>query len=183
MIEHQYKQRTFSIQPHQYKILETIKHLPQKRLHYLTIQQSNKHSNLTLPEMKRLVRSGIKKYIRRTNLNCRSGFEDKVIKYFGIFETTKDFFQSQHQNHIVDEKIDLGLHLHLFFSSVDGYSDVSFPSLISTIFFELTCMKHKMRCISKYDYFKIENLNDDFVLYHTKQFMYRPSSEMIMCNI
>ena len=178
-----YKLRTYEINSYQLKILDEVKSLPRKNLHYVTGQQSAKHINLNLPEMKKLIRRGVVRYIRETNLNYHRGMENQLVKLFCVFETKKDFFLSQHQNSIVDENVEMGIHFHLFLTSPDNYPWVSFPALIHSIFNELTSIRHKSLCISKYDYVRIKDLDDNFILYHTKQFMFRPSSEMVMKNL
>ena len=179
---YQYKERTYTINPYQLRVLNEIKSLPKKHLHYLVGQQSNKYSNLTLKELKFFIKKGIKNYCREINYNYKKGDENKLIKYYCVFETKKDFFLSQHQNTIVSEDIEMGIHFHLFLTSSDGNPWVSFPSLIHSIFMELTHLPHKRKCISKYDYDKIKTLDENFILYHTKQIMFRPSSEMSMKN-
>ena len=178
-----YKLRTYHINPYQLKILNEIKSLPKKKLHYLVGQQSSTFPNLTLREMRKLIRRGFRRYIQETNTMYYPGLENELVKFYCVFETKREFFHSQHQNNIVEDDIDMGLHFHLFLSSPDNYPWISFPTLIHTIFSELTSMKHKQRCISKYDYVRIEELDENFILYHTKQFMYRPSVEMIMKNV
>jgi hypothetical protein len=173
-----YKLRTYEINPYQLKILNVVKSLPRRNLHYVTGQQSDKHLNLTLPEMKKLIRRGIRRYFQETSLHYHQGLENEEVKFFCVFETKKDFFHSQHQNNVIDVEVDMGLHFHLFISPIKDW--VSIPTLIHTIFTELTSIRHKSLCISKYDYVRIKDLDDNFILYHTKQFMYRPSSEMIM---
>ena len=179
----QYELRTYEINPYQLKILKQIKSLPQKRLHYVVGQQTSNHPNLTLPEMKKLIRRGIRRYIQETTLHYHQGLENELVKFYCVFETKKDFFHSQHQNNVIDVEVDMGLHFHLFLTSLDNYHWVSFPQLIHTLFTELTSLKHKQRCLSKYDYVSIKELDDNFILYHTKQFMFRPTSEMVMKNI
>ena len=178
----QYKLRTYEINPYQLKILNEIKSLPQKRLHYLVVQQSSFQKNLTLRELKKLIRRGIRRYFENVEVHYRKGLENRLVKFFCVFETKKNFFLSQHQNSIVDEVIDMGIHFHLFITSPDNYSWVSFPSLFHQIFMELTSLNHKKFCISKFDYAMIENLDENFILYHTKQFMYKDSVEMVMKN-
>lgn len=181
-MNNQYQLRTYEINPYQLKILNEIKSLPQKRLYYVVGQQSTEHPNLTLPEMKKLIRRGLRRYIQETSLHYEPGLESRLVKFFCVFEVKKDFFNSQHQNTLVDEDVEMGIHFHLFLSSPDNYSWISFPTLIHTIFNELTSIKHKRLCFSKYDYVRIDKLDDNFILYHTKQFMYRPSTEMIIKN-
>jgi hypothetical protein len=176
-----YKLRTYEINPYQLKILNVVKSLPRKNLHYVTGQQSDKHLNLTLPEMKKLIRRGIRRYFQETSLHYHQGLENELVKLFCVFETKKDFFHSQHTNEIFDLEVDMGLHFHLFISPIKDW--VSIPTLIHTIFTELTSLQHKQRCISEFGYMRIEDLQDNFILYHTKQFMFRPSVEMVMKNI
>jgi len=178
-----YQIRTYEIKPHQLRILEEVKKLPRKNLHYVTGQQSNKHPNLTLREMKKFIRRTMVKYIRELNLNYHQGMENELLKFYCVFETTKDFFHSQHQNSIVDENVEMGIHFHLFLSSPDNYPWVCFPQLFHNLFTELTSLRHKKRCLSELDYRKVEDLEMDFILYHTKQFMYRPSAEMVLKNL
>ena len=178
-----YKLRTYHINPYQLKILNEIKSLPKKKLHYLVCQQSSTFPNLTLREMRKLIRRGLRRYIQETTLHYRPGLENELVKFYCVFETKKEFFQSQHKNSIVDEDVNMGLHFHLFLTSPNNYSWISFPTLVHTIFSELTSIKHKQRCVSKYDYVKIDELDDNFILYHTKQFMFSPSVEMVMKNV
>lgn len=178
---YQYDQRTYEISPTQLKILNSIKSLPKKNLHYLVGQQSNEHRNLTLQEMKKLIRDGIRRYFKQVTLPSNRTIENELVKYFCVFETVKDFSLSQHQNSIFDEEIFMGIHFHLFITSEIGW--VSFPSMFHSIFNELTHLKHNHRCISKFDYNRLEVLEDNFILYHTKQFQNNPSTEMIMTNL
>src|ERR1700759_2996639 len=53
---YEYEQRSYEISPSQLKILNSIKSLPKKNIHYLVGQQSKEHRNLTLKEMKKLIR-------------------------------------------------------------------------------------------------------------------------------
>jgi hypothetical protein len=174
--------RTYHINQHQLDILEHIRNLPTKNLHYITGQQSNKHLNLTLPELKKLIKRGIRQYLQPYLTYTPNKKESDLIRFVCVFETTKDFFHSQHKNIEVSEDLFLGLHFHLFISPSPTNYWVSFPSLVHSIFSELTSIKHKARCISKFDYTKFEELDENFILYHTKQFMYRPAREMIMSN-
>ena len=178
-----YKLRTYFVKPHQQQILGEIQSLPRKRLHYVVGQQSDLHPNLTLREMKNLIRRGLRRYFQETSLHYHQGLENELVKFYCVFETKKDFFHSQHQNNVIDVEVDMGLHFHLFLTSPDNYHWVSFPQLIHTLFTELTSLKHKQRCLSEFGYMKIDDLQDNFILYHTKQFMFRPTSEMVMKNI
>lgn len=177
-----YQERTYELSLPQLKILSHIKSLPKKHLHYVVGQQSKRHRNLTLKELKLHLRKGINNYFKNDPYISKENINN-VIQYFCVFETTKDFFISQHQNTIVTEEIEMGLHFHLFITSPDNYPWVGFTNLIHDIFCELTHLPHNHRCIRKYDYKKLNTLPENFILYHTKQFMYNPSNEMIMTNI
>jgi len=181
-MNNKYKTRTFEIKQHQKDIVDAISSLPRRNLHYITGQQSNRYPNLSLIELKKFIRRGIRQYLAPTMVLQPSKKESDLIKFYCVFETTKDFFHSQHRNTDVGEEMFLGLHFHLFISPTPTNHWVSFPSLVHTIFSELTSIRHKSMCISKYDYSKIEDLNENFILYHTKQFMFHPSREMILTN-
>jgi hypothetical protein len=131
--------------------------------------------------MKKLIRRGIRRDFQETSLHYHQGLENELVKFFCVFETKKDFFHSQHQNNVIDVEVDMGLHFHLFISPIKDW--VSIPTLIHCLFTELTSIKHKQRCIKEFGYMRIEDLQDNFILYHTKQFMFRPSAEMIMKNL
>jgi hypothetical protein len=178
---YEYETRIYEISPPQLKILNYIKSLPKKNLHYLVGQQSEKDRNLTLSELKKLIRDGIRRYVKQVTLSSSKGIENELVKYFCVFETVKDYSLSQYQNTVVDEEIFMGIHFHLFITSEINW--ISFPSLFHSIFNELTHLKHNYRCISKFDYDRLEVLNEDFILYHTKQFRNTQSLEMIMTNL
>ncbi|MDR3694209.1 MAG: hypothetical protein P4L47_06220 [Mucilaginibacter sp.] len=178
---YKYEERIYEISPSQLKILNCIKSLPKKNLHYLVGQQSNTHRNLTLKEMKKLIRDGVRRYVDQVTLMSNKGIENELVKYFCVFETVKDFSLSQFQNSIFDKDIFMGIHFHLFITSDLGW--ISFPSMFHSIYNELTHLEHNYRCISKFDYDRLEVLDDNFILYHTKQFQYNLSSEMIMTNL
>ena len=188
-MNNKYKTRTFEIKEHQKDIVDAISSLPRRNLHYITGQQSNRYPNLSLNELKKFIRRGIRQYLAPTMVFQPSKKESDLIKFFCVFETTKDFFHSQHRNTDVGEEMFLGLHFHLFISPTPSNhlllrdkKWVCFPYLVHSIFSELTSIRHKSMCISKYDYSKIEDLDENFILYHTKQFMFHSSREMILTN-
>lgn len=174
--------RTFELKPHQNKILSEIKKLPKSKLHYLVIQQNKNQPNFTLNELKKHIKKGIKRYVSKHFLfNYRKGLEDQIVKYYCFFETSKDFFWSQHKNTIVDKNIEMNLHFHLFISS--DISSVHLPQLVNDIIQEFFGQRNKQKSLLKIDYNKIENLDDDFILYHTKQMMFEPNVDFILKNI
>lgn len=165
----------------QIKMINDIKSLPKKNLHYITAQQSNQYSNLTLKELKKLIKRGIRRYIQELEPNYYPNKENELVKFYCVFETTKEFNLNL-KNESLDDIPFMGLHFHLFISCPDNYNWISFENLIFQIFYELTSIKQKQNCISKYGHFKIENLEDRFLDYHTKQFTNYHSLEMVLKN-
>lgn len=174
--------KLYELKPHQIEILNEIKSLPQKNLYNFVIQQSLKNPNLTLNELKKYIKRSIRCFVKDfTGINYKPGIENNLIKYYCFFETTKDFFQSQNSNQNITEDIYSGLHFHLFISSPNNI--IHLPNFSHYLFQELTSQKNKRNCISKFDYTKIETLDEDFINYHTKQMMYRFSPEMVIKNL
>lgn len=165
----------------QIKMINDIKSLPRKHLHYITAQQSNQYSNLTLKELKKLIKRGIRRYIQELEPNHYPNKENELVKFYCVFETTKEFNLNL-KNESLDDIPFMGLHFHLFISCADNYKWISFQNLIFQIFYELTSIKHKQSCISEYGHFKIKNLEERFLQYHTKQFNLNTSTEMILMN-
>ena len=165
----------------QIKMINDIKSLSKKNLHYITAQQSNQYSNLTLKELKKLIKRGVRRYIQELEPNYYPNKENELVKFYCVFETTKEFNLNL-KNESLDDIPFMGLHFHLFISCPDNYKWISFQNLIFQIFYELTSLKHKQSCISEYGHFKIEKLEERFLQYHTKQFSVNPSLEMILRN-
>ena len=107
--------------------------------------------------------------------------EKKLVKYYCFFETSEEFFKSQHKNKIVSESIEMNLHFHLFITSTD--SNIYVPQLINNIILEFFGQRNKQSSLLKIDYNRIEKLEDDFILYHTKQMMYESNLDFIIKNI
>lgn len=174
--------RTFELKPHQKEILEDINKLDIRRLHYLVIQQNQSYPNLTLNELKKHIKRGVKLYTQSLlGYNYKNGIENELIQYVCIFETSEDFFWSQHSNSIVGEEININLHFHLFISSNKGL--VFVPQLVNDIILQLLSQKNKSRSIKKIDYNSINELDFDFKTYHVKQMMYRPSPSFYLSNM
>ena len=158
--------RTYEINDHQKKILYEVSRLPTENLYYIVVQQNIKGSNFTLNELKKHIRRSVKEYGTK---------ENDLIKYFAIFETTHDFFMSQHTTDIVKTDFYSGFHFHLFISGVN-------EDYLKELAYQLNSQKNKRGCISKIDGVKKENLNHDFILYHTKQMMFRYSPQLVLKN-
>jgi len=147
----------------------------------VVIQQNIAEMNFTLPELKKHLQYSIKRYVRDFfSIEYRVGLEKDLIQYVCFFETTKEFNQSLHSENIRDGIYE-GFHFHLFISSKSG--EVHLPQLIHNLFWSLTSQKIKSRALKKFDYHKVEQLDDIFILYHTKQHYYIEMPEMVMKNI
>jgi hypothetical protein len=182
-LSYRHNDKVYSINPFQQEVFKQVKSLPQKRLHYLVGQQSSDpdRPNLNLKELKYLISRGIMKYVRETSLSYYRGLENEEVKFYCVFETDQTFNETQSRVELIDQSFYLGLHFHLFISSPLSWFD--FEGLIHTLFLELTSIPSKKLCLSKYDYKRIERLEDPFVLYHTKQFYLRPTRELVHTNL
>jgi hypothetical protein len=78
--------RDYAFNNFQKKMILDIKSLPKKKLHYITAQQSYKYKNLTLPEMKKLIKRAIRRYIQECNSNYQPGLENDGT---GLFNEKK----------------------------------------------------------------------------------------------
>lgn len=141
--------RTYELNEFQKKMISDIKSLPRKNLHYITAQQSDKHPNLTLPEMKKLIRRAIRRYIQEANLNYYSGLENELVKFYCVFETKKEFSLSQRSEKITNDEVSLGLHFHLFITCPDNYPWICFTSLSYQILRELSSLPKKKKMYLK----------------------------------
>lgn len=174
--------RINSITPHQKQILADVKRLNPKRLYYLVVQQNRIYPNLSLNELKKHIKRGIKNYTRELlGIDYFVNAENKIIQYYCFFETSKDFYWSQQKNFIPSQVLFIDLHFHLFVSS--NYSSVHIPQLIQYIFRELTSQRIKNKAILKFDYKKINVLEDNFILYHTKQQEEQGTQSMMTKNL
>ena len=168
--------KTYTMKPHQKRMIDEVKNLSPKRLYYVVIQQNSLFPNLTLNELKKHLRSSIKQYVSELLGYQYRGLENKVIQYYCFFETTKEFHQSQYFDNVKNDEVFMGLHFHLFLSSKSG--DVYLPQLIHYLFWNLTSQSNKTKSLKDFDYFKIDKLDDLFIQYHTKQFYWGNNPEM-----
>ncbi len=130
----------------------------------------------TLNELKKHIRRSVKDYIKRRNeQEYYEGKENETINYITFFETTKDFFNSQHTNKIVDTNFYAGIHFHLFITGVN-------ENYINELKYLIEHQKNKIGCISKINSVKAEKLDFDFKTYHVKQMMFGYSPQLILKN-
>lgn len=127
---------TYEIQPFQHRIIQEIQTLPPRIYNYV-IQQSPNKLNLTLPQLKRSIYRSVRRFIKDfQGYNYKIGQENELIKYYCFFETIKNFNQSQNNNNLLDETLNMGLHFHLFVSSKDPR--ISLSNYTHYLFEELT---------------------------------------------
>ena len=172
---------TYEIQPFQHRIIQEIQTLPPQIYNYV-IQQSPNKLNLTLPQLKRSIYRSVRRFIKDfQGYNYKIGQENELIKYYCFFETIKNFNQSQNNNNVLDETLNMGLHFHLFISSKDPR--ISLSNYTHYLFEELTSFPRKKTTISQtqFEYRVYPKLEQDFILYHTKQYKDYPN-EMIFKN-
>ena len=162
----------FTLNKHQIIFQKELTKLSASGVYYVVIQQDIKRKNLTLNELKKYIKASVKKYIERY-ANTKIDGDD--IKYIAFFENTREFFMSQHTTSIVKTDFYSGFHFHLFVTGVDEY-------FIKELDYQLQKQKNKQGCILKFDWDKKTKLEDDFILYHTKQMMYGFSPQLILKN-
>jgi hypothetical protein len=173
--------RNYNYKPHQLQILKEVKGMNLTRLHYLVIQQDTRFTNFTLNELKKHILIGIKNYVKELlGINYKYRCEKDLIQYYCFFETSKAYFQAMYSDTLIQADLKMKLHFHLFISS--NFSQVHLPQLINSIIHELSNQKNKYRAVLKVDYQKIDDLENDFVLYHTKQHKYEYRKDFILKN-
>jgi hypothetical protein len=167
-------------------IIVEVQKLPKKKLHYLVIQQNNKYPNLSIDDIKNLIKREVKKYYKNIYpFNYKKNKENEMIKYYCFFETAKYFFQNQNNLNLHNDKVDLKLHFHLFLSSNDN--NIHIPQLTNNLIMALLEFRRTdinlSRAINKVDYKRLSSLEDNFIMYHTKQLNDINHKEMILKNI
>ena len=175
--------KLYELNDFQINMKDSIKSIPKKHLYYITGQQSKQYSNLTLKELKKLIRKGIRQYIQDIEPLYSKEQINELVKFYCVFETKKSFNLSLHNLNLINDDPNMGLHFHLFISCPNNYNWISFELLSFYIFNSLTSIKHKSNCLSEYGSYKIKSLEDNFINYHTKQFVKYPSLEMILSNL
>jgi hypothetical protein len=178
-----YQGKTYSINPFQSKMYSDIKSLGDTLYYVVGKQNSNsKGGNLNLKQLKNFIRRGLRRYFQRYSPIYYQGQENELVKFYCVFETNKEFNQSQKEKVLFDDGFYIGLHFHLFISIPKTFDWFSFGLLFNSICSELTSLSYRRDCFSHLDCDKIIDLDEVFILYHTKQFFDRPTSEMIMKN-
>ena len=174
--------KEYKLKEHQIKLANLVHKLDSKNLYYLTSQANILFPNHTVNEIKKHITNTIKKYVRSFMGSKYSyGVEKDMIKYCLFIETTKEFNQAIYNFDTDMTNMKPGLHFHLFITSVN--QSIHIPQIIHDLFLELTSQKLKAQSIRKYDYIKLEQLNTNFVNYHTKQHYYAINKEMLLFNL
>lgn len=173
---------TYEVKPHQKELAQKINRLNKNNLYNLVVQQHHKRRNLTLNELKKYIKKGIKDYCKGLyGYQYKEGLENELIQYVCIFETNEAFNKTQFKSLSIDTGINFHYHFHLFISTKK--SEVSMSNLLTSIINSLMSNKLKSDALYKVDYAKIENFTDDFSYYHTKQFQERKEVELLLLNI
>ena len=168
--------RTYELNEHQKVILKEVKSLSLNNLFYIVVQQSKTEKNLTLPELKKYIKRSVSEYVRRhAPETYYEGKENMNVRYYCFFETVKEFSISQHWDIFAPQNLYCGFHFHLFISGVE-------EDFIMELAYQLNSMKNKKNCISKIDGRPLDRLDDDFILYHAKQFQHCFSPQLILKN-
>ena len=143
-------------------------------LYCIVIQQKKWKKNLTLEELKMFIKKSMSEYVKRIDLQAYwEGKENNIIKYIAFFETTKEFYKSQHTNQPVREEFYPGFHFHLFITGVN-------EDYINELTHQLpNCITEPVCKIL--DKLSIQDLHR-FILYHTKQMVDGFTSELILKN-
>jgi hypothetical protein len=174
--------KEYKLKPHQHKLVDLVFNLNQQNLYYGVTQTNIETSNHTVNELKKHIKSAIKKYSRDYLLHKYFyNSENKLFQFVLFIEFPKDFYLSI--SNIEQDILSMynGVHLHLFISSRDNL--VCMKQLFHYIFLELTSQKNKCQSVKKYDYFKIDELSRRFVEYHTKQHYTYVDNERLMFNV
>ncbi len=173
---------TYEVKPHQKELAQKINRLNKNNLYNLVIQQHHKRRNLTLKELKKYIKKGIKDYCKSLyGYQYKEGLENELIQYVCVFETNEGFNKTQFKSLNIDTKINFHFHFHLFISTEN--SIVSMNYLLFSIINSLMSNNLKADALLKIDYCKLNDFTDDFLFYHTKQFQEREEVELILTNI
>jgi hypothetical protein len=176
-----YNGTTYILNPLQQEVEKKITSLPRKNLHYVVANQSYKHRNLTLKQLKKLIRRSLVNYQREIEPEYNPIRDAPLVKCICVFETSKDLNQTQ-MNSTVSQHIQLCLHFHIFLSCSDSCTNVNFSHVDREIQHQLVRMRGKKKCIYKYNFVRTTELEDLFTKYHVKQLSNVPSREMIYTN-
>lgn len=173
--------REYKLKEHQIKLANIVHKLDTKNLYYLTSQANTIFPNHTVNELKKHILSAVRKYvISFMGYKYKYGAEKELIKYCLFIETTKEFNQAIYNYETDMTNIKPGLHFHLFITSTN--QTIHIPQIIHSLFMDLTSQKLKAQSLRKYDYIKLDSLDNNFVNYHTKQHYHSINQEMLLFN-
>lgn len=175
------------LKPHQQELASRIKKeldkFNQNNLYYLVSKPNiDVENNLTIPEIKKYIKSGIQKYTQEFLLhNYYWGAEKKLFQYILFIEYPKDFYLATLDTNADLTSLNNDVHFHMFISSKSNY--VNMTQIGYKIFYDLTSSKSKSNSISKYKCYKIENISEEFIEYHTKQHYQYIDKDRLMINV
>lgn len=175
-----------NLKPHQKelasRVFTELKMLNENNLYYLVSKPNSHTDNLTIPELKKYIKSGIQKYTQEFLLhNYYWGAEKKLFQYILFIEYPKDFYLATLDTNANLTSLNNDAHFHMFVSSNNSF--VNMTQLGYQIFRDLTSSKKKPNSIRKYKCYKLENISEEFIEYHTKQHYQYIDKERLMINI
>jgi hypothetical protein len=163
---------TYKIEPFQQVILKEIQSLHPTIYNYV-INQKNDRQNLTLKQLKRSIYRSVRFFVKDyLGIKYKDGIENKVVKYYCFFETSKEFNKSQWDVNNIETEIPLGLHFHLFIST--SLPEITLNNYTHYLYQELTSFPNKKTSLRKFGYRTYYSLPQEFILYHTKQYKEYP---------
>lgn len=171
---------TYQLNELQQEILDKLKSLPKENLHYLVVQQSYDGPNLSRNQLENVIRQTLNYCQRQYNGSYNPKQDIPFIRCVCLFEIDKELHLTQ-MNYSVIQKVELGLHFHLFLSSSNLY-DVNYELVDKSIKHRLNTVPGKRECIDKYDFVKASKFTEGFLAYHVKQHWKNPSREMFYAN-
>ena len=174
--------KTHDLKPHQKELAKQISKLNKDNLYYLVSQPDERKMNHSINELKKHIKGGIRKYTKDFLLHhYRNGVESSLFQYVMFIEYPKDFYIAISKTDEDLFSMYKGVHFHLFISSTS--KSVNIPQLFYYLLKELSSQKLKESSIRKYDYFKIEKLDERFSEYHTKQHYHYLDQDRLLINL
>jgi hypothetical protein len=175
------------LKPHQIelatRVMTEVNKLNENNLYYLVSKPNENTDNLTIPEIKKYIKSGIQKYTQEFLLhNYYWGAEKKLFQYILFIEYPKDFYLATLDINANLTSLNNDVHFHMFISSNNNF--VNMTQLGYQILLDLTSSRKKPNSIKKYKCYKIEDgITKEFAEYHTKQHYQYIDKERLMINI
>lgn len=175
--------RTYNLTPEQKNLASKLFELDQKNLYYIVSQPDERHKNHTIPEIKMNINKALKYYSKDLmSYQYFTGAEKRLFKYVAFIEYPKEFYLALLNSESDITSLYDGVHFHLFIAPTKP-SIINMESVAYRIFNQFSYQKIKQNSIRKFSCRKIENLNNEFAEYHTKQHYLFIDSERLLLNL